>query len=477
MGNSVANADDTIAAVATPPGRGGVGVIRVSGNKVPQIAKQILGELPSPRKVAHRLFLDENEQTLDDGLALYFPAPYSFTGEHVLELQGHGGQVVMDMLLQRCIQLGARIAQPGEFSERAFLNDKLDLAQAEAIADLIDSDSEQAVRSALRSLQGEFSEAINSLLQKMIEIRVYVEAALDFPEEEIDFLADHSVTMRLQAIKDQLQDIQDRAIQGNLLREGLHLVIIGKPNAGKSSLLNVLAGVDSAIVTEVAGTTRDVLRESINLDGLPLHLIDTAGLRESNDPVEKIGIERAWREVENADLILHLIDLSEIDLSVNKLKQIDSIKQTDEENQTILDSIKSKVNHTIPVLTVYNKIDLIESQYGLKRAPSSNKSGNSIFISAKQKLGIDELKNELKRIMGYQSDNQSAYIARRRHLTALEQTRHHVVQAEIQLREFNAGELMAEELRLAQDELGKITGQFTSDELLGEIFSNFCIGK
>ena len=459
----MANSTDTIAAIATPSGRGGVGIIRLSGNAVPEIAGHILGQLPPPRKAIHRLFLDQQGNTLDDGIALYFPAPHSFTGEHILELQGHGGQVVMDMLLQRCVQLGARLAHPGEFSERAFLNDKLDLAQTEAIADLIDSGSEQAVRSALRSLQGDFSKAINSLLEKMIEIRIYVEAALDFPEEEIDFLADDSVTRRLQAIKDQLESIKNKATQGNLLRDGLHLVIVGKPNAGKSSLLNALAGNEAAIVTDVAGTTRDVLREAINLDGMPLHLIDTAGLRESDDPVEKIGIQRAWQEIEKADLILHLIDVSDT--------------QDSGENQHILDSIKSKLgtqSSTLPPLfTVYNKMDLLDPA----NTPPSNNTGNEIYISAKQKQGIDELKALLKQRMGYQADNEGAFIARRRHLVALDNTQTHVNQAEMQLKEFNAGELMAEELRLAQDELGKITGKFTSDDLLGEIFSSFCIGK
>jgi tRNA modification GTPase len=454
---------DTIAAIATPSGRGGVGIIRLSGEAVPQIAEKILGRLPSPRQASHQLFKDKDNKILDDGIALYFPAPHSFTGEHVLELQGHGGQIVMDMLLQRCVQLGARLANPGEFSERAFLNDKLDLAQAEAIADLIDSGSEQAVRSALRSLQGEFSDAINALLQKMIEIRVYVEAALDFPEEEIDFLADEHVTQRLDAIKNDLNNIKTRAAQGNLLRDGIHLVIAGKPNAGKSSLLNALAGNDAAIVTEVAGTTRDILREAINLDGMPLHIIDTAGLRDSDDPVEKIGIERAWQEIEKADLIVHLIDISDDE---NKA-----------DNQKILNSIKNKyisnASTLPPILTVYNKIDLTSAD----DTPINNKAGTNIYISAKHKQGIDTLKTKVKQYMGYQSDNEGAFIARRRHLLALDKTQHHVNQAELQLKEFNAGELMAEELRLAQDELGKITGKFTSDNLLGEIFSSFCIGK
>ena len=443
---------DTIVAVATPSGRGGVGIIRISGSKVPEIAEKIIGSLPSPFKASHRLFKDKSDQTLDDGVAIYFPAPKSFTGEHVLELQGHGGHIVMDMLLKRCLELGARLAKPGEFSERAFLNDKLDLTQAEAIADLIDSGSEQAARSALRSLQGDFSQAINSLLTKMIEMRVYVEAALDFPEEEIDFLADQKVLDRLNNIKQQLLEITAKAKQGSLLRNGLHLVIIGKPNAGKSSLLNALAGNDTAIVTDIAGTTRDVLHESINLDGMPLHLVDTAGLRDSDDPVEKIGIERAWQAVEKADLALLLQDDSQL---VDK----------DDYHQEIL----NKLPKGLSVLKVHNKIDLSDQKSG--------KYGEEIYISAKHKTGIDALKTELKERMGYQQNTEDSFIARRRHLHALERTQEFVDNAEAQLVQFNAGELMAEELRLAQDELGMITGKFTSDDLLGEIFSNFCIGK
>jgi len=445
------NTIDTIAAVATPSGRGGVGIIRISGPQVPEIAEQILGSLPSPFKASHRLFKDKSLETLDDGVAIYFPAPNSFTGEHVLELQGHGGHIVMDMLLKRCVELGARLAKPGEFSERAFLNDKLDLTQAEAIADLIDSGSEQAARSALRSLQGDFSDAINLLLTKMIEMRVYVEAALDFPEEEIDFLADKKVLDRLNEIKQQLLEITAKAKQGSLLRNGLHLVIIGKPNAGKSSLLNALAGNETAIVTDIAGTTRDVLHESINLDGMPLHLVDTAGLRDSNDPVEKIGIERAWQAIEKADLALLLLDSQTSD--------------KDDYHQEIL----NKLPQSLSVLKVHNKIDLSEQEAG--------KHSDELYISAKQQTGIDALKTELKERMGYQQNSEDSFIARRRHLHALERTQEFVDNAEAQLVQFNAGELMAEELRLAQDELGQITGRFTSDDLLGEIFSNFCIGK
>ena len=440
---------DTIVAIATPPGRGGVGIIRVSGPKVVDIAQQILGTLPLPHKASHRLFKDNQQQTLDDGVALYFPGPNSFTGEDVLELQGHGGQIVLDMLMQRCLELGARVARPGEFSERAFLNDKLDLTQAEAIADLIDSGSEQAARSALRSLQGDFSKAIESLLVKMIEMRVYVEAALDFPEEEIDFLADENVMIRLNIIKQQLADLTAKATQGSLLRNGLNLVIIGEPNAGKSSLLNVLSGNESAIVTDIAGTTRDVLHESINLDGMPLHLVDTAGLRESDDVVEKIGIERAWQAIEKADIALLLLGESH--------------------TVTNSDKIVKRLPEALPLIVVQNKIDLSNEKAG--------KRDGRIYISAKQNFGINVLKDELKERMGYQNNGEDVFIARRRHLRALENTRKLVNNSEIQLLEFNAGELMAEELRMAQDELGQITGKFTSDDLLGEIFSSFCIGK
>lgn len=444
------NNPDTIAAVATPPGRGGVGIIRISGTLVPELAANILGSLPAPRQASHRLFKAADGSALDDGIALYFPAPHSFTGEDVLELQGHGGTVVLDMLLKRCVGLGARLARPGEFSERAFLNDKLDLAQAEAIADLIDSGSEQAARSALRSLQGEFSESVNTLLTGLIELRVYVEAALDFPDEEIDFLADTEVTRRLEDIKQHLQTIFQKARQGSLLRDGMHLVIVGRPNAGKSSLLNALAGQETAIVTDIAGTTRDVLRERINLDGMPLHIVDTAGLRDSDDPVEKIGIERAWKEIERADLILLLVD---------------DTRHDEPENADIL----TRLPPHLPRITVHNKIDLSGKQPG--------KQGEHIYISAKHAQGIEALRAELKTRMGYQGEAEGTFIARRRHLQALEETQLAVERAEFQLRAFNAGELMAEELRLAQDTLGQITGKFTPDDLLGEIFSSFCIGK
>jgi len=443
-------ANDTIAAIATPVGRGGIGIIRLSGSRASQIAQTMLGDVPTANHAVHRQFIGNHGRILDDGIAIYFPSPNSFTGEDVLELQGHGGKIVMDMLLQACLNYGARLARPGEFSERAFLNDKLDLAQAEAVADLIDSSSEQAARSALRSLQGDFSAAVNTLLTKITELRMYVEAALDFPEEEIDFLADQLVSDRLESIQTQLESIFDKARQGSLLREGMQLVIVGKPNAGKSSLLNALAGQETAIVTEYAGTTRDVLRESINLDGMPLHIIDTAGLRESHDPVEQIGIERAWQAVKKADQILFLVDDAE---------------PNDQSNDELL----LKLPAHLPRLTVHNKIDKSGHRQGLH--------GDNLYISAKQHIGIDLLREVLKQRMGYHTNSEDLFIARRRHLQALEETQQAVDQAAEQLTVFNAGELMAEELRVAQDALGQITGRFTSDDLLGEIFSSFCIGK
>jgi tRNA modification GTPase len=446
---------DTIAAVATPSGRGGVGIIRISGREVPALAKAILGELPQARYATHRLFKDADGHTLDDGIALYFPAPHSFTGEHVLELQGHGGYVVLDMLLKRCVELGARLAQPGEFSERAFLNDKVDLAQAEAIADLIDSASEQAARSALRTLQGEFSTQINQLLQYLIELRVYVEAALDFPEEEVDFLADKAITDRLSQIKAALKAIFAQAKQGSLLRDGMTLVIAGRPNAGKSSLLNALAGDDIAIVTDIAGTTRDIVKEQINLAGMPLHIIDTAGLRDSDDPVEQIGIQRAWKAIETADLVLILRD--------------DSLTQHNHAENAHYQTMLARIPHHLSQLIVHNKID--------KSGHAAGLFDTEIYLSAKQGDGIETLKEQLQQYVGYQSHGESNILARRRHITALEATQTAVDHAETQLKVFNAGELMAEELRLAQYALGQITGRYTPDDLLGEIFSSFCIGK
>lgn len=449
-GQILTESTDTIVAIATPPGRGGVGIIRLSGPQAPDIARGIFARLPLPRQAAFRRFMDADGIPIDEGIALYFPGPGSFTGEEIVELQGHGGPVVMDLLLQRCLQLGARVAEPGEFSLRAFLNDRLDLAQAEAIADLIDSGSDSAARSAMRSLQGQFSKEIDQLVEALIHLRMHVEAALDFPEEEIDFLADDSIHRQLENITKHLASVQSRAKQGSLLREGMHLVIAGQPNAGKSSLLNQLAGRDSAIVTHLPGTTRDVLREHIQLDGMPLHVFDTAGLRDSEDLVEQEGIRRTWVEIERADALILMID-GESGFSSKD------------------DDILSKLPQSLPVLQIYNKCDLTGHAPGWQN--------DKLYISAQTGDGLDELKTELKQRMGYQAGAEDVFIARRRHLQALAEASDSVAAAKEQLTVFNAGELMAEELRRAQDTLGLITGKFTADDLLGEIFSSFCIGK
>lgn len=441
---------DTIAAIATPPGRGGVGIIRISGPDTQSIARQILGDCPGPRIASHRVFRDRSSNGIDDGLAIFFQGPASFTGEDVLELQGHGGPVVMDMLLQACLEAGARVARPGEFSERAFLNDKLDLAQAEAIADLIDSETEQAAQSALRSLQGEFSRTINALHDEMVALRVYVEAALDFPDEEIDFLADQGIHDRLEQIESRLTETLVKAKQGSLLREGMTLVLIGRPNAGKSSLLNALSGREAAIVTHIPGTTRDVLKERIHIDGMPLHVIDTAGLRASEDPVEQEGIRRAWLEIERSNIVLLLID--------------DQQGRSQEEEE-----ILNQLPGNLRVIEVHNKIDLTGREAG--------EVGGILGISARDGSGMTALKDLLKSHMGYQGIEEDQFIARRRHLHALNTAHKHLEEAKRQLKEFNAGELMAEELRVAHDALGQITGKMSADDLLGEIFSSFCIGK
>ena len=443
---------DTIAAIATPAGRGGVGIVRLSGPDVPRIATDWLGKLPEPRRAGLHSFRASDGSAIDQGLALYFPAPHSFTGEHVLELHGHGGPVVMDLLLARALELGARPARPGEFSERAFLNDRLDLAQAEAIADLIDSATTQAARAAVRSLDGEFSNRIHALVEGLTRLRMYVEAAIDFPEEEVDFLADAEITTRLQLLTDQFNELQAGARQGRLLREGMSLVIAGRPNAGKSSLLNALAGRESAIVTPIAGTTRDVLREHIQIDGMPLHVIDTAGLRETADQVEQEGVRRAWREIEQADRLLLVIN---------------SREGFTEADRTILD----RLPHALPHTLVYNKIDLTDEPPGL------DAEHNEVRLSATTGAGLDRLREHLKACMGYAGDEGGGFIARRRHLDAIERARAHLEQGREALEVQKAGELMAEELRLAQTALGEITGEFTSDDLLGRIFTSFCIGK
>jgi len=448
----------TIAALATAPGRGGVGIIRLSGPKSLSIAEKIIRQTPKPRFAHYLPFYGENDQLLDSGIALYFPNPNSFTGEDVIELQGHGGPVVMDMLLQRVFSLGAEPAKPGEFSERAFLNDKLDLAQAEAIADLIDASSEQAARSALRSLQGEFSQMIHAQVEALIQLRIYVEAAIDFPEEEIDFLSDGKVEADTKTIYADLQQILKKAEQGCLMREGMSVAIAGQPNAGKSSLLNALSGKESAIVTDIAGTTRDVLKEEINIDGMPLHIIDTAGLRDSDCEVEKIGIQRAWDVIENADQILMVIDENEADNETSL--QI---------NQQLLKQFPEAIDITM----IHNKID----QAGKNPQIIEGEHRTEIYLSAKENQGTDLLKEHLKKCMGYQSAGEGTFMARRRHLEAIQQAIQSVAKGLSQLQEYAAGELLAEELRQAQNSLSEITGEFSSDDLLGRIFTSFCIGK
>ncbi|MBD3669600.1 MAG: tRNA uridine-5-carboxymethylaminomethyl(34) synthesis GTPase MnmE [Gammaproteobacteria bacterium] len=447
------NKTDTIAAIATPPGRGGVGIVRISGPASAEIAIKVLGRLPEVRRAEYLPFLDENEGVLDEGIALWFVAPHSFTGEDVLELQAHGGPVVLDLLLERVLALGARLAAPGEFSQRAFLNDKLDLAQAEAIADLIDASSVQAARSALRSLQGDFSRRIHELVEQLIHLRMYVESAIDFPEEEIDFLADETITRDQASITGDLETILLDAQQGSLMREGMNVVIAGRPNAGKSSLLNALAGRESAIVTDIPGTTRDVLREQIHIDGMPLHIIDTAGLREGSDEVERIGIQRARDEMAKADRILLVVDDQQ------------GITQ---EDQSLLDNLPEGIGMTL----VRNKIDLSGHAAGEEVSEDSH----TLWLSAKLGDGVERLRDHFKACMGYQSAGEGSIMARRRHLDALRRAEGFVNSAGEQLK-FGAGELVAEELRQAQQALSEITGEFTSDDLLGRIFESFCIGK
>ncbi|MFO1351214.1 MAG: tRNA uridine-5-carboxymethylaminomethyl(34) synthesis GTPase MnmE [Gammaproteobacteria bacterium] len=446
-------ADDTIAAIATPPGIGGVGVIRVSGPAVAAIALALTGALPKPRHATFRRFCDRTGGLLDQGIALYFPAPHSYTGEDILELHGHGGPVVLDSLLQQVLALGARPARPGEFTERAFLNDKLDLAQAEAVADLIAAGSVEAARAALASLQGVFSERVNALLEALIQLRVYVEAAIDFTDEDVDFLESGQIGERVQALQAQLHGLLADAGQGRLLRDGMTVVIAGRPNAGKSSLLNQLAGHDAAIVTAVPGTTRDVLREHIAIDGMPLHVIDTAGLRESSDPIEQEGIRRAWREIQNADRILLVID--------------DQLGITAEDQ-----ALHARFPAAVGTTLVRNKIDLSSGPPALREEPQ----GITVSLSAKTGAGVELLREHLKACMGFRSAGEGLFMARRRHLQALESASGHLARA-VEHFDQRAGELVAEELRLTQNALGEITGQFTSDDLLGRIFATFCIGK
>ncbi len=439
--------NDTIAAIATAPGRGGIGVVRVSGPRVPDIALAILGREPAPRRAQLADFKDAGGEIIDQGIALFFPAPHSFTGEQVLELQGHGGPAVLQLLLARCLKLGARLAEPGEFTRRAYLNDKLDLAQAESVADLIDAATTQAAKSAMRSLHGDFSREVHGLVDGLIDLRMLVEATLDFPEEEIDFLEAAHAREKLATVREKLEQVLQRAKQGSLLREGLQVVLVGQPNVGKSSLLNRLAGEEVAIVTPVAGTTRDTVREEIQIDGIPLHIIDTAGLRETADEVEKIGIARTWAAVDRANLALVIIDAAR------------GLAPEDE-------AILRRLPAGLPVLRVFNKIDLVND------APRLDAAG--VHLSAKNGAGLDLLHDRLLEMAGWEQTGEDVFMARERHLRALKEARERLGNADQRWQQL---ELLAEELKLAQNALNAITGEFSSDDLLGEIFSRFCIGK
>ena len=446
----------TIAAIATPPGRGGVGVIRLSGPKAYAIAEALSHmPLPQARMAGFRKFYDAAAEIMDEGLLLCFPNPHSFTGEDVVEIQGHGGPVIQNALLARVLELGATAAKAGEFSMRAFENDKMDLVQAEAIADLIDASSQAAARSAVRSLQGAFSTKVNAVLEKLIHLRLHVEAAIDFPEEEIDFLADGKILNLLEDVQASVTQVQQSARQGQLLREGLQVVIAGKPNAGKSSLLNTLAGVERAIVTDIAGTTRDVLHEKISLNGLPMTLVDTAGLRETGDVVEKEGIRRAIREIEQADLLLLVYDLSQGDNPLTLAEQYFA-------------------EHLDPkrLMLIGNKCDLTDQTAKL----TDFQGFRQVLVSAQSQMGIDALIEAITAHAGFHPEEDS-FIARTRHLDAMKRTQGHLAEAREQLVVYQAGELVAESLRLAQNSLGEITGDFRADDLLGEIFGSFCIGK
>ncbi|AOY00931.1 tRNA uridine-5-carboxymethylaminomethyl(34) synthesis GTPase MnmE [Jeongeupia sp. USM3] len=442
---------ELIAAVATAPGRGGVGVIRLSGPGLPALTQALIGRPLTARHAHFARFRAADGSVLDEGIALWFPGPNSFTGEDVLELQGHGGPVVLQMLLKRCIALGARHAEAGEFSKRAFLNGKLDLAQAEAVADLIDAQSEAAARSALKSLDGAFSREVHQLVDQLITLRMLVEATLDFPEEDIDFLEAADARGKLAGIAAQLQAVLATATQGRLLREGAHIVLIGQPNVGKSSLMNALAGDDVAIVTDIAGTTRDTVRELLSIDGVPVHIIDTAGLRDTDDVVEKIGIERTWAAIDRADLALLLLD---------------SREGVTAHDRAILERLPA----TLPVLRVFNKIDLT----GDGPSGEAAATADEIRVSAKAGLGLAALRQALLARVGWQGESEAVFIARERHLDAIRRAQDHLDSAEAAYLQI---ELFAEELRLAQNALSEITGEFSSDDLLGVIFSRFCIGK
>ncbi len=451
--NTLRYPSETIAAIATAAGRGGVGIVRISGRNLAEFSRQLCGSLPLPRMAALTSFRAADQSPIDSGLILYFPAPHSFTGEDVIELHGHGGPIVLNLLLRRCLDLGARLAEPGEFTRRAYLNGKIDLTQAEAVADLIDAASTAAARSAARSLQGEFSREIDELLDALTRLQALTEATLDFPGEEIDFLESANAFGQLEELQNHLNAVFDRARQGRLLQEGLHVVIVGQPNVGKSSLLNCLVGDELAIVTPIAGTTRDIVSGTLHIEGIPLHIIDTAGLRDTDDEVERIGIDRAWREINRADAIILLID---------------SRSGVSESDRKILARLPQQPAHLI----IHNKIDLVEKD-DCRAERQENGNSVSLFLSATTGEGVDLLRRELLRIAGWHPA-ENVFIARERHLQALAQTREHLAQACRQLPQL---ELFAEELRLAQRALASITGAFTTDDLLGKIFSQFCIGK
>lgn len=466
----LARLDQPIAAIATAPGRGAVGIVRVSAKNVRPVIDALCGRELKPREATYLPFRAGNGSAIDQGLAIHFPAPHSYTGEDVLELQAHGGPVVLQLLLARCLEAGAaidlRVAEPGEFTQRAFLNGKLDLAQAEAIADLIDASTEAAARSATRSLAGEFSREIHALRDALINLRMLVEATLDFPEEEIDFLQKADAQGQLERLQAALARVMQRAHQGALLREGLHVVIAGQPNAGKSSLLNALAGAELAIVTPIAGTTRDVVRQTIQIEGVPLHVVDTAGLREGADQVEQIGIARAWGQIEKADAVVFLHDLTRAD---------------SREYQAADDAIRAKLPEDVPVIDVWNKADAVDGGVRFAHHPPADtdaRSAEAISLSAKTGAGLDLLRKKLLEIAGWQAAPEGVFIARERHLHALRRVDAHLMEAAAHLaRQAQALDLLAEELRLAQNALSEITGEFTADDLLGVIFSRFCIGK
>ena len=443
--------NDIIAAIATAPGRAGIGVVRISGPHLAELCGRIVSRRLPPRRAVLAEFLDAQGGVIDYGIALYFPAPHSYTGEDVLELQGHGGPMVLQLLLKRCLELGARLAEPGEFTRRAYLNDKLDLAQAESVADLIDASTARAARCALRSLQGAFSERIEALTRSLIELRTLAEATLDFPEEDIEFLGRADAEGRLAAIRAELVKVQQASQQGSLLREGMHVVLAGRPNVGKSSLLNRLAGEELAIVTEIPGTTRDAIRQSINVNGVPAHIIDTAGLRDSTDPVEKLGIARTWAAIERADLVLLVIDCTTGETAGDE-------------------AILARLPGSLPCIRVMNKIDLIGRAPGVERRDGAT----VVWLSARTGEGVDFLRQALLDVVGWRGEAEGLFMARERHLQALSAAQGHLEQATQVVRQ---PELFAEELRLAQVALGAITGEFTPDDLLGEIFSRFCIGK